>query len=111
MTGPSISKNNFNIVSSTSACLSLPSSKVFIVALNGWVTTSYGLKYEKFTALPTPSFHLFIGMIVAREFHGAAKLLLYASIWSWVTPVKAWAIVPAASLAPPNTTDAPINLL
>ena len=97
---------------STSCCLNLPSSIVFNKALTGCVTTSYGLKYEKLIALPTPSFHLFIGKIAALESQGADKLLLYASICSVVTPVKPLDLnVETAFSAPPKVTNAPRSLL
>ena len=64
---------------------------------------SYGLKYEKFIALPIPSFHLLIGSIVALESHGAAILLLYASSCSDVTPDKLLARAKAPFAEPPKT--------
>ena len=54
---------------------------------------------------------MFIGISCALFSHGADKLLLYASISSKVTPVKASAVAPTALPVPTNVTYAPNNLL
>jgi len=91
--------------------LIVPSCHCLNIASTGFVTTSYGLKYEKLIALPTPSFHLLIGIICALFSHGADRLLLYASISSIVTPVRACAVLLTAVPVPDNVTYAPNNLL
>jgi len=110
-TGPSLPNIKLNATSPASCCFNLPSSNVFNAALKGCLTTSYGLKYEKLIALPTPSFHLLIGIIAALESQGADKLRLYASICSIVTPVKFCPNADTPFSAPPSVTSAPINLL
>ena len=45
-----------------------------MAALNGCEITSYGLKYEKLIALPTPSFHLLTGKMAALESFCPAEL-------------------------------------
>ena len=110
-TGPSLPNIKLNAKVPASSCFILPSSNVFNAAVKGCFTTSYGLKYEKLIAFPTPSFHLLMGMIAALESQGADKLLLYASIWSIVVPVKFWPNADTPFSAPPNVTKAPINLL